>query len=320
MVSVGNLTVGGTGKTPAVVMLAEWALDQGHRVSILSRGYGGRNRQEILEVSDGKGKYADARMAGDEPSLLARAVPGSPVLISRDRYRAGIYGHRKFGSDLFILDDGFQHRKLQRDLDLILIDAKDPFGNGHLLPWGPLREPLSQLSRADAFILTRFRRAQGAKHGHLIRHMPASENTLVFVKEQFPSIPVFCADHAPNRVVFPTTDEAHHPGFLRKKSVVAFAGIAHPECFKETLIELGADVIRFRSFRDHYLYQREDTDELIRMKEKTGADYLLTTEKDWMRIAPAALRYRDLAYLSIRFRLLPGHEGLLRIISDGLRK
>lgn len=330
VVSVGNLTAGGTGKTPAVAMLAGWALDQGYRVAILSRGYGAQNRQEILEVSNGKGKYADIRMAGDEPSLLARAVPGSPVVISRDRYRAGRYAHRKFGSDFFILDDGFQHRKLKRDLDLVLIDAAHPFGNGRLLPWGPLREPLNQLCRADAIILTRFRRVtraeRGGNKGGKIkgqgnsRLLPPMEDTLAFVKGNFPSIPVFLADHEPSRVVFPARGETHDPGFLRKKRVVAFAGIAQPRYFEKTLIALGADVIRFRRFKDHYLYTGEDIDALIRIKEKTGASCLLTTEKDWMRIISAAPGYGDLAYLSIRFRLHPGHEAVLRMISDGFRE
>ncbi len=327
VVSVGNLTSGGTGKTPAVVMLARWALGQGHRVAILSRGYGAQFKQGILEVSDGKGRYADARMAGDEPSLLAREVPGSPVIISRSRYRAGMYAHTTFGSDCFILDDGFQHLELERDLNLALIDACDPFGNGHLLPWGPLREPLHQLRRADAFILTRFSRekspergAQSAK-GNTKDH--SAQRTVTFLKGKFPSIPIFCADHIPGKVVFPLSGEAHTPGFLRGKRVLAFAGIAHPEQFQDTLIELGADVVQFKGFRDHYHFDGDEIRELIRMKETVGARYLLTTEKDWMRIAPfafttAAPMHNDLAYLSVRFAFLPGEEGIFGIIENGL--
>jgi len=347
VVSVGNLTAGGTGKTPAVVMLARWALGQGHRVVILSRGYGAQYKQEILEVSDGKGRYADARMAGDEPSLLAREVPGSPVIISRSRYRAGMYAHTTFGSDCFILDDGFQHLELERDLNLALIDACDPFGNGHLLPWGPLREPLHQLRRADAFILTRFsrvqspeRRAQSAKgkeqraegrgpgaESNAMRYAPCAvrspQETLAFLKERFPSTPVFCADHIPDKVIFPLSGQAHTPGFLRGKRVLAFAGIAHPEQFQESLIELGADVVQFKGFRDHYHFDGDEIREMIRMKERIGARYLLTTEKDWMRIAPfafttAAPVHNDLAYLSVRFAFLPGQEGIFGIIRNGL--
>jgi len=333
VVSVGNITAGGTGKTPAVAMLARWALNEGHRVAILSKGYGGRYKQEVLEVSDGKRIYADSQVAGDESVLLARGVSGSPVIISKNRYMAGMYAFKKFGSDFFILDDGFQHLGLERNLNLALIDASDPFGNAHLLPWGPLREPLSQLDRADALILTRFsrvesaeRRAQGPKK-NAIRHAPnairSPQETLAFLKEKFPSKPVFRADNIPDKVIFPLSGEVHTPGFLRGKRVLAFAGIAHPEQFQESLIESGADVAQFKGFRDHYPFDGDELRKLIRMKEKIGARYLITTEKDWMRIAPfafttAAPMHDDLAYLTVRFVFLPGQEGIFRIIRNGL--
>ncbi|HEJ83825.1 MAG TPA: tetraacyldisaccharide 4'-kinase [Desulfobacteraceae bacterium] len=330
VVSVGNLTAGGTGKTPAVIMLAQWALGQGRRVAVLSRGYGSQNHRDILEVSDGQGRYADVLTAGDEPSLMARAIPESPVIISRSRYRAGIHAHNRFGSDFFILDDGFQHLQLTRDLDMVLMDAIDPFGNGHLLPWGSLREPVKELSRADAFILTRFSRGQNMERGlrgirrkigqAAVYAVPRAEKTLAFLKERFPSAPVFCADHCPDKVVFPATGEVHEPGFLENKGVVAFAGIAHPEYFRELLVSLGVEVIRFRGFRDHSLFSRKDLEDMIHAKEAAGARYLLTTEKDWMRIAPFAPGYVDLAYLRIRFTLLPGQHGFFRMIRDDLKE
>lgn len=330
VVSVGNLTAGGTGKTPAVVMLAQWAVGQGLRVAVLSRGYGSQGRQDILEVSDGQGRYADVRMAGDEPSLIARAVPESPVIISRNRHRAGIYAYKRFGSDFFILDDGFQHLQLKRDLNLVLADATDPFGNTHLLPWGPLREPVIQLRRADAFILTRFSRGVNLNGGgggikrnigqEALHAVAPAEKTLTFLKKRFPSTPVFHADHCPDKVVFPAIGEAHDPGFLKKKGVMAFAGIAHPEYFKELLVALGVDVIRFRGFRDHCVFTRKDLEDMIHAKEAVGAHYLLTTEKDWMRIAPLAPGYGNLAYLKIRFSLLPEQDGLFGVIRDGLKK
>jgi tetraacyldisaccharide 4'-kinase len=306
-------------------------------VAVLSRGYGAQGREEILEVSDGQGRYAEVRMAGDEPSLIARGVPGVPVIISRSRYGAGMYAHRRFGSDFFILDDGFQHLQLKRNLNLVLMDAGDPFGNGHLLPWGPLREPLNQLSRADAVILTRSRRGQGEQwrgegtegrghggegrgRGDEPRDMALGQETLAFMSERFPSTPVFHADHEPDRLVFPHSETVYDPDFLKNRRVVGFAGIAHPEYFKKTLSELGADVIQFRRFGDHYLFKAEDVEELIHVKEAMDAHYLVTTEKDWMRIAPVTPGYGDLAYLSIRFRLLPGQDGVLRMIQDGLEK
>jgi len=344
VVSVGNLTAGGTGKTPAVVMLARWAIDQGLRVAVLSRGYGAKGHQDILEVSDGQGSYADMRVAGDEPSLIARAVPESPVIISRNRHRAGMYALNKFGSEFFILDDGFQHVQLNRDLNLVLMDATNPFGNGHLLPWGPLREPVNQLCRADAVILTRTCRGDVAGgrvssagygvesansgmqsgKGHVRQdsacNMVESQETPAVLREKFASTPVFRADHEPDSLVFPYSGTIYDPDFLRNRRVVGFAGIAHPQYFKKTLSELGADVVQFRRFRDHYLFKEKDVEELIYVKKAMGAHCLVTTEKDWMRIDPVASRYGDLAYLTIRFRLLPGEDGVFRMIRDGFEK
>ncbi len=330
VLSIGNLTAGGTGKTPAVVMFAQWAVSQGLRVAVLSRGYGAQGHEDVCEVSDGHGEYVDVQMAGDEPSLIARAIPEIPVIVSRSRHRAGMYAYEKFGSDVYILDDGFQHLQLERNLNLVLMDATDPFGNGHLLPWGPLREPLNQLRRADAFILTRFNRGNNAggrvpvikrivEEDSLHAVTPAKK-TLAFLKERFPSKPVFYADHCPDEVIFPATGEAHDAGFLKGRRIVAFAGIAYPEYFKELLGALGAEVVEFRGFRDHCAFTGKDLEDMIHAKESGGADYLLTTEKDWMRIAAFAPNYGDLAYLRIRFSLLPGQDGLFRMILNDLGK
>jgi len=307
VVSVGNLTVGGTGKTPAVAALAKWALSEKIEVCIISRGYGGQYKSRVLEVSDGQRILADSRLAGDEPVLLARKVSRSSVVLSKERYLAGMYAHQKFGSDFFIIDDGFQHIQLARDLNLVLMDAVHPFGNGHLLPRGPLREPMDQLARADAFILTRFKHDGG-------------DRTLVFLKENYPNTPAFCADHAPDRVVFPLLDQVDSPHVLNEKRVVAFAGIGDPESFQETLVSLGAEVVAFCGFKDHYAYKKDDLDRLIRMKSQTDAQYILTTEKDWMRIGSIWSECLQIAYLCIQFSFLPGQEGVFRMIENAYRK
>jgi len=308
VVSVGNLTAGGTGKTPAAVMLARWAVDQGCQVAVLSRGYGSRGHEELLEVSDGQGNYTDVHMAGDEPLLIAKAVPEAPVIISRSRFLAGMYAHEKFGSDFFVLDDGFQHLQLKRDLNLLLVDAADPFGNGHLLPWGPLREPVAQLRRADAVILTR------ARHG------PATRGMVPYSSKKFGGMPVFRADHEAERLMFPHSDGVFAPDFLQKKRVVGFAGIAHPEHFRKTLKESGAEVVAFKGFKDHHPFTRRDAEALIHIKESMEADLLVTTEKDWLRIAPVMQSYGDIAYLRIRFCMLPGEDGVFGMIRDALKR
>ena len=302
VISVGNLTVGGTGKTPAVCMLTEWAFSQGHRVAILSRGYGGRYKTKILEVSDQSGIIAGPAEAGDEPYLLAKRLPGIPVIVSKDRHQAGLWGHHKYKTDFFILDDGFQHIALERDLDLVLLDTSNPFGNGHLLPWGPLREPINQLARAHAIVMTRAVQSK------------LTEDLSTELNRHFPGKPLFKGDHIPEKVIFPNENIQYDSGFLRGKRVMAFAGIGQPESFKESLLRLGADVLAFKTFKDHHIFNQDEFQKLIIEKENSGAEYLITTEKDWVRLEKIVDEYRNLAYLTIRFQLLSGQDQFFNII------
>ena len=262
VVSIGNLTVGGTGKTPATCMLAEWALGEGYRVAILSRGYAGKYKRKVLEVSDGNDINAGPEEGGDEPYLLARRLPGVPVIISQDRYEAGIWAHNRFGTDFFILDDGFQHLSLKRDLDLVLLDATSPFGNGHLLPWGPMREPIDQLARAHAIIITR---AGDSSSG---------DDLSRFLEKRFPDKPLFRGDHIPEKIVFTTKNKIYSTDFLKGKRVIAFAGIATPESFRNTLIKSGTNLIHFKEFRDHHPFSMDEFRCITTEKERTGADYI----------------------------------------------
>lgn len=308
VVSLGNLTAGGTGKTPAVAMLAKWAVQEGWKVAILTRGYGGRHDHGVLVVSDGKKVVENSLLSGDEPFLLAKKLDGVPVIVANDRYKAGMYAHRKFGSDFFLLDDGYQHIGLVRDLNFALIDALNPFGNGHLLPWGPLREPVSQIRRADACILTRSRESGNASQ------VPA------VLENEFPSIPCFRADHFPESVIIPHSGESYSPEFLKKKRVVAFAGIGSPESFRETLVQLGAEVVRFLPFKDHYRFSASDMDEILRMRESLNAATIITTEKDWMRISSMDFPRSHMAYLTIRFSVLGDRSEFFEMIRESKEK
>ena len=305
VVSIGNLTAGGTGKTPAAIMLAEWALKEGHRAAILSRGYRGSYREKVLVVSDAGGKIsAGPDKTGDEPWLMARRLKGVPVIISRDRYLAGLTARERFGSDFFILDDGFQHIMLKRDLDLVLVDSISPFGNGHLLPLGPLREPVSQLKRADAVIFTRS------------GEISAVKETEEFIKGK----PRFMGDHIPEKIVFPLNGNSYAPEFLEGKRVMAFAGIARPEAFKDTLKRLGADLAGFRVFRDHHFFGVHEIPDLKEEKERLGADLLITTEKDWIRLEGLGFEDAYLAYLTINFSLLSGEEDFFNLINERIKQ
>jgi tetraacyldisaccharide 4'-kinase len=307
VMSVGNLTVGGTGKTPATRMLAEWASKEGHRVAVLSRGYGGRYENKTLEVSDENGILADPEEAGDEPYLLANNLPGIPVILSKKRYTAGMLAHNKYDTDIYILDDGFQHLNLERDLDLVLMDASNPFGNEQLLPSGPLREPVDHLDRADVFMLTRSSEASSIKE------------SIALLKEKFPDKPVFQSDHIPDSVVIPNKNEVHAPGFLKGKRVVAFAGIASPDRFRETIIDLGAEPVFFKAFGDHHVFRTVELLKLITQKESLKADCLLTTEKDWVRIEGPLTEYADLSYLTIRMALKTDENRFFQLIKDRIR-
>jgi len=304
VVSIGNLTVGGTGKTPAARMLAEWASEQGHRVAVLSRGYGGTYKKKTLEVSDGNKILALPEEAGDEPYLLAKNLKSVPVILSKKRFRAGMLAHKKYETNFYVLDDGFQHLLLKRNLDLVLMDASNPFGNKKLLPGGPLREPVDHLTRADAFMLTR-------------SGMDASaEKTVALLKAKFPGRPVFHSDHLPESIVLPRKDETHSPEFLKGKRVIAFAGIAAPERFREMIIELGAEPVYFKAFGDHHTYRNVEILKLITQKESLKADCLLTTEKDWFRMEGPLNEYPDLGYLTVRLSLLSDENRFFQFIKE----
>ena len=283
-------------------MLAEWAAREGAKVAVLTRGYGGSHGREVLEVSDGKEVRLEPFLSGDEPCLLAKRLDGVPVIVANERYKAGLYAHGKFGSDFFILDDGYQHIRLARDMNVVLLDALDPFGNGRLLPWGPLREPLREIRRADACVLTR-----AGKSGRV-------RGASAILEKALGSTPCFRADHIPERVVIPHTGDFHGPEFLKGRRIVAFAGIGSPEAFRETLMEAGAQVVRFFAFRDHYRFRAKDLQEIFRVRESMNAELAVTTEKDWMRISSLEKPRAQMAYLTIRFSILDDRKGFFEMI------
>ncbi|MBW1951114.1 MAG: tetraacyldisaccharide 4'-kinase [Deltaproteobacteria bacterium] len=297
VLSVGNLTVGGTGKTPAAVMIARWARDRGHRVAVLSRGYGGATRQRTLVVSDGTRVLAGPDQAGDEPCLLARRLEEVPVVVGRKRYDAGVKARKIFGSDFFVLDDGFQHHGLARDLNLLLLDATLPFGNGRLLPAGPLREPTSAVSRAHALILTR------AEEGER-----AFKNAARLRREWAPR-PVFLGRHVARRVVLPGGEKHAVPGILKGMRVAAFAGIGRPASFMRTLDACGAQTVLFESFRDHHEFRAREIRALLDRARALGAELVLTTEKDWIRLFHLSWARERIGYLRIRFEMSKEDDG-----------
>ncbi len=282
VISIGNLTVGGTGKTPAVIAVASEAKRRGFLPCILTRGYKGKAKGPCI-VSRGGSPLLDADEAGDEALLMAKRLSGVPVIKSADRYEAGLFAIRELRFSvsalpsrlLFILDDGFQHWKLSRDLDVLLIDSTNPFGNNKLLPAGPLREPLREMRRADIIVLTRMR--EGTDSDRI------EENLKNEVRRYNPDAPIFSSWHTPTGLS--TVSGKELPlGALAGKRVFAFCGIGNPSSFRNILTSIGADVRGFTVFSDHHAYRRHEMDRIIESAKTGNADWIVTTEKDIMKL------------------------------------
>ena len=264
ILSVGNLRVGGTGKTPVVDALVRRALCSGRRVAVVSRGYGGQRKSATALVSDGKGVlHDDARHYGDEPVLLARRNPQAMVIVARKR-SAGVLLAESLGAEVAVLDDGFQHLALQRDLDIVLLDSANPFGNGALLPAGMLREPASSLGRADLVILTR-----------------CDNDNLPDLGLQ---VPVLAGSQALSDELWSLSGGTISWDSLESQRCVAFAGIAGPEGFFADLRKKGIKPVMEIALQDHQGYHR-DILQRIRMACE-NADICLTTEKDAVKLTP----------------------------------
>lgn len=308
VISVGNLTVGGTGKTPAVERIAGLLQEKGRKTAILSRGYGGKIQNSkckiqnygsrVAVVTDGKKILLSAKEAGDEPYLLAQNLSGVPIVIGKDRIKSGNYCLANFDTETFILDDGFQYQSLERDLDVLLIDSLNPFGNGHLLPRGILREPLESLKRADLFILTRTDQA----------------GNLAGLKDRVRKInsfaPILESIHAPCYLEDLKSKRRLDLEFVENKEVLALSSIAHPESFEKTLKNLKAIIMKRLRYSDHYLYTKEDLEEIT---SKARGCLIVTTQKDGVRLEPL-LENESVLALRIKLKITKGQEILERML------
>ncbi len=271
VISVGNVTVGGTGKTPFVQCIARFLSEKGLSVAVISRGYGGK-RKGVVVVSDGQSVLSDAMTAGDEPVLLAKTLPrGIPVVVSPDRFKAGAYAIERFKSRVLVLDDAFQHRRMRRNMDIVLLRGEKPFGNGWLLPAGPLREPLSAFSRAHALIVTGTKKDISRDESRMLSRLARR-------------VPVYFSEHRAVGWVKHDTGELAEPDRLKGVRVLAFAGIGNPESFKLSVRQTGAVLSGMITYRDHHPYSDDDIRRLVRDAEKSGAGAAVTTEKDGVRI------------------------------------
>jgi len=270
VISVGNITLGGTGKTPLVIALTRELLKRGISVGILSRGYKGLKEKTGGVVSDGRQIHLTSAEAGDEPFMLARQLSGVPVIVGKKRYAMGIYALERFGMDCLILDDGFQHLGIRRDVDIVLIDARRRFGNGRLFPRGPLREPLRCLRRASMLVLTKTSASQP---------LAVLEDVL---RQHASTAPFYHSRYKPAFLLEAASGKLSPPQMVCGKRVFAFAGIADPEYFVYLLKELGANVAKEIHFPDHYNYELADL-MMLREQDKR-VDLFVTTEKDFVKL------------------------------------
>jgi len=304
VISIGNITAGGTGKTPMTILTANGLKAHGFRPAVLSRGYGGRLTTSGNVVSAGARTLLSPEEAGDEPVLIAGAAPGIPVLTGPDRGVSGRLAIEKFGADVLVLDDAFQHRQLFRDVNIVLFDEDRPFGNGRLLPAGPLREPPTALNRADIIVET------GIARGEKGRKKPARHN----------KIPSFRARYQPLDIIQGNDHQILPPEALQGKKIYAFTGIAGPNKFRATLEELGATIIKFLAFPDHYFYKQDDVQAITGEAKALNAEMVITTEKDGVKLLNYQDFYRTIVILRVGFRMDPEERTFLDTLTKLLKR
>jgi tetraacyldisaccharide 4'-kinase len=283
VISVGNLTAGGTGKTPMVLWLAKYFQDQGRQVAVVSRGYRQQSKKPVTIVADPNHVLLNAPQAADEAVLIAQKLPGVTVLTGPDRRKTIALATQKYGCDLIIMDDAFQHLQVRRQLDLLLLDCNNPFGNGEILPGGMLREFPSALRRCDGLIITRADDPEKL------------QSTKKMVEKIDPKTPICHAIHQPTGWIKVTQDGQQQPTTitidqLKNIPVLAFCGIAKPAAFEQTINNLSLSIKAFQPFTDHHIFDDKTIDQLLDQAEKLQAQALVCTEKDAVKIQAKTCR------------------------------
>jgi len=312
VISIGNVTAGGTGKTPVTEIFARTLAAEGRKVAILSRGY---RRKEApwwqrmftqvidppLVVSDGKRVLLDSATGGDEPYMLASNLPGVAVVVDRDRVKAGRYAIKRLGCDTIILDDGFQYQKLKHSVEVVLVDATNPFGNGNMLPRGVLREPARHLKRADIIFLTKCRGDTASVKEEIRKYNAKAE--------------IVECTHAPKVLKDVWSREEFPLDWLSGKTLCTLSGIASPKGFENSLRHLGAKVVWCERYADHHRYDSSEVLYALNRTADMGADALVTTEKDAVRFPRFETTPVKCLYLRIAIEILKGGESFREIIN-----
>lgn len=309
VIAIGNLTVGGTGKTPVVEKFARELKDQGRNVAILSRGYRSKpppvfkrlvdklllreDRTPPRVVSDGKSLLLDSETAGDEPYMLASNLRDVVVLVDKDRVKSGRYAIEKFGCDTLLLDDGFQYWRLGgRRRDIVLVDYQQPFGNEYLLPRGTLREPPTHLARASTIFITKSDGSTTALRARLARY-----NGTASIIE--------CVHH-PLYFEDAFTGERHDLSLIKDSRIASLSGIAQPESFEKSLVRLGAELVYSKRFADHHRFTQQEILNVVNRGKKRQAQAIITTQKDAVRLPKIDRRDLPIYFVRVEIKIVKG--------------
>lgn len=302
VISIGNIVAGGTGKTPAVTAIAKQLQNQGFQVAILLRGYKRHSSENITVVSDGENRLCSREESGDEADMLARQLPNIPIVVGKQRYLTGKAALDRFKSDVIILDDGFQHRQLARDVDILTIDTTQPYGTGALLPIGTLREPTTAIQRAHIILLTRTD-AIATK----IADLKAELNQLA------PNTPILESVHQPTSLYWLNQTDEHSImpiENLTGKRLLAVCGIGNPDAFVATLKKYNPEAIGLLAFPDHHVYTESDLQKIHEQKQQCEAEWVITTQKDEQKLASL---FTELPIVVLAIELvITDREGVLK--------
>ena len=302
VISVGNITWGGTGKTSFVSFLAKNLIRKNQKVAILIRGY--KRKEKSMIALENKVENIDWQRTGDEAYLLGSNLNSVPVIVGKDRVKSGKYAIDKYSAQYLILDDGFQYRKLSKDINIVMLDAQNPFGNEKLIPAGKLREPLANIKMADILVLNNVEQAKDKKQ-------------LIDRLRKYNSIaPIIETKYAVKKICDLKEERFIQIDQIKGKKIIGFCGIGNPEGFKATLRNLGVEILDFVVFPDHYVYREKDVQRIGQRVSDKNADFVLTTEKDKIRLTAFKNLEIPIYFVEIESEIIRGQEDLWKIIYE----
>lgn len=308
VISIGNLAAGGTGKTPHAALVANYFKKKGIKTAVLSRGYRGTKMKQGAIISDGISISGTLEEGGEEPFWLAQKLTGIPVVVGKDRYRSGLLCFQKWQTEWVVLDDGFQHLSLEREIDILLLPGHLPFDSERLLPLGFLREPIKEMRRADMVLITHAERLNFSQREEVAKE----------IRSRIPSTPIFFSEHKPMSLWFYSNKKEVPLSWLAGKQVVGFCGLADPESLAFSLKQIGADMVKLVEFPDHHFYREKDKRSLETLSRSLKINFLVTTEKDALKLGKWETADLHILVLGIEAEVLD--RGFWELLDQNIRQ